>query len=68
MNKRIFEAIRLRAIEYKSNGDDTESAVINQEKFADLIVEECATLVDWILAEGGKTQGDVIREYFGEKK
>ena len=34
------------------------------EQFAELIVEECANQVDWILAEGGKTQGDLIREYF----
>jgi len=33
--------------------------------FAQLIVQECAGKVDWILAEGGKTQGDLIREHFG---
>jgi len=36
-----------------------------QEKFAELIVKECAGKVDWILAEGGKTQGDLIKEHFG---
>jgi hypothetical protein len=30
-----------------------------------LIVRECAGRVDWILAEGGGTQGDLIREHFG---
>ena len=35
------------------------------EKLAELIVRECAGKVDWILAEGGKTQGDLIREHFG---
>ena len=35
------------------------------EKFAELIVRECAGRVDWILAEGGGTQGDLIREHFG---
>ena len=35
------------------------------KKFAELIVAECAGLVDWILAEGGGTQGDLIREHFG---
>ena len=35
------------------------------EKFAELIVRECASKVDWILAEGGKTQGDLIKEHFG---
>ena len=36
-----------------------------QEKFAELIVRECANQVDWILAEGGKTQGDLIKQHFG---
>jgi hypothetical protein len=36
-------------------------------KFAELIVRECAEQVDWILAEGGKTQGDLIKEHFGVK-
>ena len=35
------------------------------EKFAELIVQECAKQVDWILAEGGKTQGDLIKQHFG---
>jgi len=38
------------------------------EKFAELIVRECAGRVDWILAEGGGTQGDLIREHFGVKE
>ena len=37
----------------------------NATKFAELIVKECANQVDWILAEGGKTQGDLIKEHFG---
>jgi hypothetical protein len=35
------------------------------EKFARLIVQECANQVDWILAEGGKTQGDLIKQHLG---
>ena len=35
------------------------------QKFAESIVAECAGKVDWILAEGGKTQGDLIKEHFG---
>lgn len=35
------------------------------KKFAELIVRECAGKVDWILAEGGRTQGDLIKEHFG---
>jgi hypothetical protein len=36
-----------------------------ESKFAELIVRECANQVDWILAEGDKTQGDLIKEHFG---
>ena len=35
------------------------------KKFTELIVRECASKVDWILADGGKTQGDLIKEHFG---
>jgi hypothetical protein len=35
------------------------------EKFAELIVQECASKVDWILAENGRTQGDLIKRHFG---
>jgi len=38
------------------------------ERFAELIVRECAGKVDFILREkkaGGGTMGDEIREYFG---
>ena len=38
------------------------------KKFTELIVRECAGKVDWILAEGGKTQGDLIKEHFGVEK
>jgi hypothetical protein len=40
-------------------------------KFAELIVEECASKVDNILREkkdGGGTMGDVILEHFGVKE
>ena len=39
--------------------------MFDKEKFAELIVRECANQVDWILAEGGKTQGDLIKQHFG---
>ena len=38
---------------------------VRDEKFAELIVRECAAQVDWILAERGKTQGDLIKQHFG---
>ena len=40
---------------------------VDQEKFAELIVAECASRVDNILREkkdGGGTMGDEIREHF----
>ena len=37
----------------------------DMEKFAELIVKECASKVDWVLAADGKTQGDLIKEHFG---
>ena len=60
MNERIQELI-------KQSGDDSRycSEDFDPEKFAELIVQECAGRVDWILAEGGGTQGDLIREHFG---
>ena len=45
MNERIRELMR-QATEYKSNGDDTESPVLNPEKFAELIVRDFAHYVD----------------------
>ena len=48
-----------------SQGYSSSYANFDREKFAELIVKECADKVDWILAEGGKTQGDLIKEHFG---
>jgi len=42
--------------------------IFSKEKFAELIVRECAGRVDNILREkkdGGGTMGDDIREHFG---
>lgn len=38
---------------------------LRAQRLAELIVRECANQVDWILAEGGKTQGDLIKQHFG---
>jgi hypothetical protein len=57
MNERI-KALWEQAV----HGDGPHASVIAD--FAELIVRECASKVDWILAEGGKTQGDLIREHF----
>jgi len=44
------------------SAEESEAAY---KKFAQLIVKQCAGRVDWILAEDGRTQGDLIREHFG---
>ena len=35
------------------------------EKFAESIIQECASVVQHILKEGGGNQGDLIKEHFG---
>jgi hypothetical protein len=47
---------------------DEQGEVFDPERFAELIVQECASKVDNILRErkdGGGTMGDKIREHFG---
>jgi hypothetical protein len=63
MNERIQELMR-QATEYKSNGDDTESPVLNPEKFAKLIVQEC---VEYYRSQVGETSEPHTRtlEHFG---
>jgi hypothetical protein len=59
MNERIKQlAIEARLLTGWPVGE------VEYQKFAEMIVRECASKVDWILAEGGKTQGDLIREHF----
>ena len=72
MNEKIKELAKQANIHFSRvgilDGDPNGSARLvgysKMEKFAELIVRECAAQVDWILAEGGKTQGDLIREHF----
>ena len=60
---------RIKELAAKSNFGHMENNNVvydyRLEKFAELIVRECANQVDWILAEGGKTQGDLIKQHFG---
>jgi hypothetical protein len=70
MNERILGLAKQAKIEFTYDPTETPMRAFAEcweddlEKFAELIVEECANKVDWILAEDGKTQGDLIREYF----
>ena len=59
MNERIRELIK------EADRLCSETRGVYDEILAELIVRECADKVDWILAEGGKTQGDLIKEHFG---
>jgi hypothetical protein len=71
MNERINELERLAekfVMSIPASLDINEYTSVFNEKFAELIVRECAGKVDWILAEGGKTQGDLIKEHFGVKE
>ena len=74
MNKRIQLLAEQAGLKYHNwitcesninDGDFKYPRLEDYKKFAELIVQECAGRVDWILAEGGKTQGDLIREHFG---
>jgi hypothetical protein len=64
MNERIQELL-IEAHKQTDGGIYNGHLSVWTEKFAQLIVRECAGKVDWILAEGGKTQGDLIRGHFG---
>jgi len=64
-NKRLREFERESGLEIYGLGARRPQWEAALEKYAELIVQECAGKVDWILAEGGKTQGDLIKEHFG---
>lgn len=65
MNTRIKQ-LAIKAGLIAPYGSDLEGLrEFDYRMFAELIVRECASKVDWILAEGGKTQGDLIKEHFG---
>jgi hypothetical protein len=67
MNERIRQLWSQAGGHYDSGNQHTfpQYTIDDPKKFAELIVRECAVRVDWILAEGGGTQGDLIREHFG---
>ena len=66
MNER-FQELAEQAEKYADDNFKGENfwTQAYESKFAELIVRECASKVDWILAEGGKTQGDLIKQHFG---
>jgi len=63
MHERIKELA-----EQATSYNNSDGWLFDKEKFAQLIVRECAGKVDFILREkkaGGGTMGDEIREHFG---
>jgi len=65
MNERIYTLARKAGLIAPYGSDREGLRDFDYRMFAQLIVKECAAQVDWILAEGGKTQGDMLREHFG---
>ena len=71
MNEQIKQLAEQAGIEFTYDPTETPMRAFvecwedEMAKFAELIVRECANQVDWILAEGGKTQGDLIKQQFG---
>jgi hypothetical protein len=70
MNKHLKELAQRSGIMFESTKQNRIHSVSTEtlKKFAELIVEECASKVDNILREkkdGGGTMGDDIREHFG---
>jgi hypothetical protein len=61
MNERIRELER-QATDYYSNGQER---IFDRQKFAELIIRECAQDFDNTYMRGGKTMGAYIREKFG---
>lgn len=59
MNKRIKELLVQSGLL-----DYTKIIVPEQEKFAELIVKECAELVDRAISDGG-VDGRVLKQHFG---
>jgi hypothetical protein len=65
------EKFKLLALEAKMGTADFDAGSYYvatpamMQQLCELIVRECAGKVEYILAEGGKTQGDLIREHFG---
>ena len=67
MNERIKSLLAKAHLDVMEDLGDIDSNHV-AEKFAELIVKECASRVDNILREkkhGGGTMGDEIKEHFG---
>ena len=70
MNERIRQLAEQAEIDYNLRPEIARAPVWigtdeELEKFAQLIVAECAGLVDHVRMEDGTTRGDFIRKHFG---
>ena len=65
MNERIRELAEQATKKYDRLGNEIPFAQPDLEKFAELIVKECAQDFDNTYMSGGKTMGAYIREKFG---
>jgi hypothetical protein len=74
MNERIKQLLNEATSGHEQEYDALKWMTVSDkemDKFAELIVRECAGRVDHILRErqaGGGTMGDDIREHFGVKE
>ena len=60
MNERIKQLLEEAGVKYVVMPKDTV-----YEKFAELIIDDCAKLVDHVRMEDGTNRGDFIRKHFG---
>jgi hypothetical protein len=65
MNERIRELAEQATKKYDRLGNEIPFAQPDLEKFAELIIRECAQDFDNTYMRGGKTMGAYIREKFG---
>ena len=67
MNQRIKQlAIEANLISSESNGFDQTRLSIAQQKFAELIVQECATVIERNLFQGiGWNTSRAVKKHFG---
>lgn len=63
MNKRIIELVNKSYIYDKQN----DSSFFDKEKFAELIVRECAICATWAQDTNEKDIGGEVLKYFGVK-
>jgi hypothetical protein len=67
MNERIKELISLADVRILPDDSEYGHCIIGLEKFAELIVKDCASVVDGVYKAGGNTYSNLIYERFGIK-